>query len=186
MRPFLSAALALACLIPGGIVAAAPNAVDLSALAGNYRGRSSVAIEDNQPYRGGARIAIETTTDSVLGVRIRIQASVRTGTSRNPSTASISNLLTFRPSGVVTGKELAPGVAAGAPFTGTYTATPRRLSFTGTFAFGPSSGTYSGTVIRTKEDDLIVRYTVVGEKSSRPLYTYVYKTKLPKKPAPKS
>lgn len=179
MRPLLLAALALATL-PVAALTAAPNTTDLSGFVGDTQGRSSVTIEDNQPYRGGARFAIEPAPDA-LGLRVRIQASVRTGTPRNPATVSIGNLLTFRPNGVVTGRELAPGVTSEAAFTGTYTATPRRLSFTGTYEFGRSKGAYTGTLTRTKDDELILRYTITGENSSRVLYTYVYKTRVPGK-----
>lgn len=159
---------------------AEPNPTPLGRFPGEFRGRATVTLNEDTTHRGGARLLAEPLGER--GLRVRIDAGVRPDRSAGARAVPVDNVLTFRADGTVAGREIAPGATRRAPFTGTFTATPRRINFTGTYAYGSARGTIAGFVRRTPRDRLIIRYTITAENTSRPIYAYAYTAPAIKRP----
>jgi len=153
-----------------------PNTTNLRPLAGKYpAGRSQVTIETSPSYHGGCHLYATAPSDTAL--KIRLVGWVLTAAGRIP----IDNQLTFLSSGAMKGRNLAPGIARSAPFTGIYTATGRRITFNGDFKFGDSTGTFTGTVQRNGKGRLFVVWSVSATGETQALYTYNYSATKPRR-----
>jgi len=153
-----------------------PNSTNLRPLAGEYAaGRSKVTIETSPTYQGGSHLDARSLSDTAL--KIRIGGWVLTPNGR----VAIDNQLAFLSSGAMKGRNLAPGIARSAPFSGTFTAAGRRISFTGDFKFGDAAGTFSGIVHRNGKGRLFVVYSVFSTGRTQALYTYNYSATKPRR-----
>ncbi|MDD5201495.1 MAG: hypothetical protein PHC88_17025 [Terrimicrobiaceae bacterium] len=148
-----------------------PNATSLRGFAGKYTGRSNVTLGTTTNYFGSAKVRITAISDPSL--KIKISAQVKAA----GHSVAINNQLTFLQSGVIKGRELAPGAAKGAPFTGTYTATARRIGFQGAYKFGAATGTFTGFVTKGVHGKLNVTYSVFVTDEAGAVYTYNYTAK---------
>jgi hypothetical protein len=152
-----------------------PNSTSLHPLAGKYAaGRSKVTIETAPTYNGGSHLDARSLSDTAL--KIRLVGWVLTPSGR----VAIDNQLAFHTSGVMTGRNLAPGIARSAPFSGTFTAAGRKITFSGVFTFGDAAGTFSGFVHRNGNGRLFVVYSVFLTGRTQALYTYNYSATKPR------
>jgi len=165
---FARRALALA-LFAAALVrpASAVNSTDLSEFAGRYVGTAKVAAGSNS-FFGKSKIRFIPT--SATSAKIVVAASVKAGTNSVP----VDNQLALKSSGVLMGKELAPGVTSGVKFKGHYTATATQIDFQGKFKVGATTGTYRGAIKRSQSGKIKLTYGIFIGDSTTPAYVYTY------------
>jgi hypothetical protein len=174
-RPTVAGRACMAFLLAFGIAHAAPNPTptpnptDLSILKGRYSGVTKVAFGNDAPFIGQAKIRF--TPVAMTGAILKIRGDVKTAA----RTTSVDNELTFYPTGEVRGKHLLPGLAKSLPFVGIYTATGRRIKFSGSLELGKkTTATFTGIVNRNSFERMQVMYSVFIEGNTTVAYTYTY------------
>jgi hypothetical protein len=145
-----------------------PNTVDLSKFKGRYRGDSKVSLDSGVLYTGSSKTHIGVRT--LTSLKIDIDATIRA----DGRTISIGNQLTFTADGVVKGRDLAPGVVDGSRFNGIYTASERRIDFSGTYQLRELTGRFSGILTAGKLGRFKLRYSVFPGTSTTAAYVYQY------------
>lgn len=145
------------------------NRVDLSALEGTFRGRAKVSLDSGATYKGRSRTRIFLT--SATSATVRIEAMVEGGARR----VSIGNTLVFTAGGAARGSHLAPGVVAGMRLGGLYSASRRRITFSGKYSVGETTGRLAGVLTVSSEGRLSLSYSIFPGESVTAAYTYQYR-----------
>lgn len=151
-----------------------PNLVDLSKFKGRYRGNAQVSLDSGALYigRSEARISVNHATSAKVAIQAAIEGDQRT--------IAIGNTLTFTSGGVVRGRYLAPGVLAGTHFDGLYTATLRRITFSGTYKIRNLTGRFTGSLTTGKRGRFTLRYLIFPGESAVAAYAYQYSGRIPR------
>jgi len=145
-----------------------PNEVDLSKFVGRYPGTVKVSLDSGALHVGQSKVRFRSPT--ATSARIVIAADIAAGDRVIP----VGNTLTFTSEGVMRGQNLAPGVLTAAKFAGLYTATPRQITFSGTYKVRKLTGRFTGIVAAGKQGRFTLRYSIFPGESVVAAYIYQY------------
>ncbi|HEY8901237.1 MAG TPA: hypothetical protein VIM61_12565 [Chthoniobacterales bacterium] len=151
-----------------------PNTVDLSKFRGRFQGGSEVTLDSGEQHLGTSRARISTSHRTAA--RLVIKATIKGGKRE----IEIGNTFFFNAGGVVHGKYLAPGILDEKRFEGLYTATLRRITFSGAYRLGDLTGRATGTLTSGKRGRFTLRYQIFPGESVVPAYSYQYSGRIPR------